>query len=94
MIRHIVFFSAKDPKDISAIKEALLTYNDIPSVSKLEVAENSKRDGLSDEIDIVLHAEFESFEAMEKYKQHPIFKAGIDVVRPLRKLRYAVDFEF
>lgn len=93
MIKHIVFFSAKDSKDIPRIKEALLTYQQIPYVSKIEIAENSKRDGLSNEIDIVLYAEFESFEAVEGYKKHPIFLAGIEVVRPLRRLRYAVDFE-
>ncbi|MZR30693.1 Dabb family protein [Sneathiella litorea] len=93
MIKHIVFFSAKHPENIPVIKEAFSKYRDIPSVSKIEVSENSKRDGLSDDIDIVLYVEFESVEALEEYKRHPIYKAGTDTVRPLRKLRFVVDFD-
>lgn len=91
MIRHIVFFSAKDPKDIPVIKETLLGYRAIPSIAKLEVSENSKCDQIANDIDVVLYAEFASFEDMEAYKQHPIYQEGIKIVRPLRELRFAAD---
>lgn len=91
MIRHIVFFSAKDPKHVPLIRETLLGYRAIPSVAKLDVAENCKRDSLSNEVDIVLYAEFASFEDLETYKQHPLYQAGIEIVRPLRDVRVVAD---
>ena len=93
MIRHIVFFSAKDKKDIPLIRETLAGYCEIPSVAKIEVAENRKCDGIANDIDVVLYAEFESQEALEAYKQHPIYQAGTDIVRPIRELRFAADIE-
>jgi len=93
MIKHIVFFSAKDQKDIPVIKEALLGYRNIPSVSNLEVHENLKKDDDSSEIDIILTVEFESLEDMDEYKKHPIFKEGINTIRPLRNLRFVADFK-
>lgn len=94
MIRHIVLFSAKEPQYVSIIKNTLGTYINIPSVYKLEVAENSKQDNLSSEIDIILNIEFKSQEDLEAYKQHEIYKQGIDIIRPLRDKRYVVDYEF
>ena len=94
MIRHIVFFSAKEPQYIPIIKETLLSYRDIPSILKLEVQENIKQDSLSSEIDIILYAEFESLASLQEYKNHPIYKNGIKIIRPLRELRYVVDSEF
>jgi quinol monooxygenase YgiN len=92
MIKHIVFFSAKDPQDIPVITRTLLAYRAIPSVLKLEVAENLKCDGVSNEVDIVLYAEFASKEDLEAYKAHPLYQEGIRTVRPLRELRYCADF--
>lgn len=92
MIQHIVFFSAKEPQHLPLIKETLLGYSQIPGVLKLRVQENLKRDALSNEIDLVLLAEFESLEALHEYKKHPLYLQGIEIIRPLRNLRYAVDF--
>lgn len=93
MIRHIVFFSARDPADVDLIVDTLRTYIDIPEVLSLEVERNARCDSLSDDIDVVLHACFASAEALERYKQHPLYHAGIDVVRPIRLLRHVVDYE-
>ena len=92
MIRHIVFFSAVDPADVPRIVEALGRYRDIPSVSRLEVAANEKRDALSGDIDVVLHVEFETEADLAAYKAHPIYAAGTAVVRPLRGLRHVADY--
>jgi hypothetical protein len=56
------------------------------------VAENLKCDDVSNEIDIVLVAEFASLEDLEAYKAHPLYQEGIRTVRPLRELRFSADF--
>jgi quinol monooxygenase YgiN len=93
MIRHIVLFSAKDPADIETIAAALRQLVEIPHASRLEVARNSRRDGLSAEIDLVVYAEFPDYAALDRYKAHPLYADCIAAVRPKRELRIAVDFE-
>lgn len=93
MIRHIVLFSAKDPKDLAIIKAGLELLHGIPGSHNFQVAYNSKRDGLSKEIDVIVYGEFDSYEALDAYKAHPLYQDSIDVVRPLREHRFAVDFE-
>ena len=93
MIRHIVSFSAKDKKDISAIKDGLSMLGDIPGMQHFSVQENMKLDKISPEtMDVVLYAEFESVETLEAFKQHEIYAQCIDVVRPLRDKRIVLDF--
>lgn len=92
MIRHIVFFSAKDAADIPRIQKALARLGNIPESVHFEVALNSKHDAISSEVDIVVYAEFQDYEALERYKQHPEYHEAIRVVRPLRELRLAADF--
>jgi Stress responsive A/B Barrel Domain len=86
MIRHIVLFSAKDPAEVETIQTALSRLAEIPDARLLEVARNSKRDGLSADIDLVVYS------ALERYKAHPLYAETIAVVRPRRELRIAVDF--
>lgn len=93
MIRHIVLFSAKDPADLEAVKKGLDILRDIPGSHHFEVVYNSKRDGLSKEIDVIVYGEFADMAALEAYKAHPLYQKSIDVVRPLRDHRIAVDFE-
>jgi hypothetical protein len=93
MIRHIVMFSAKDPAEIDTIQAALARLARIPDASRLEVARNARRDGLSSEIDLVVYGEFEDWAALDRYKAHPLYAEAIAVVRPRRELRFAVDYE-
>ncbi|NBO19088.1 MAG: Dabb family protein [Proteobacteria bacterium] len=93
MIRHIVFFSAKDAQDIARMEQGLSLLAQIPECLHFEVSRNSKRDGLSQEIDLVVYAEFADYEALARYKQHANYQESIRLVRPLRELRLAVDFE-
>ena len=92
MIRHIVFFSAKNPADIDFIIQTLSGYAKIPGVQDFEVGRNRKVDGLGNEVDVILHACFESEEALAAYKAHPIYLDGITKVRPIRELRIAADY--
>jgi quinol monooxygenase YgiN len=92
MIRHIVFFSAKNGQDIDAIKNGLEALANIPHAQTFEVSLNRKHDPISDVIDVVVYAEFADDEALEAYRSHPIYKDTIKVVRPLRELRFSADF--
>ena len=93
MIRHIVFFSARNPADIDRILEGLRTLQDIPHASLLEVRRNVRTDQLSGEVDVVVYGEFADQAALDAYKAHPLYEKSISIVRPLRELRIAADIE-
>ena len=94
MIRHIVFFSAADPKDIEAIQDGLMMLKDIPEAQHFEVGRNIKSDAISGpKIDVVVYAEFADEAALAAYKANPIYDACIARVRPMREMRIAADFE-
>jgi len=93
MLRHIVFFSARNPDDLETIEQALWELAKIPMARHLEVKRNIRRDQLSGEVDIVVYGEFEDAAALEAYKADPIYAEAIRVVRPLRDLRIAADVE-
>ena len=93
MIRHIVFFTAKDPKDRDTILDGLKLLAEIPHLESFEVGQNQKLDRISKEgPDFVVNAEFASAEALEAYKAHPLYEQSISIVRPLRDMRIAADF--
>jgi quinol monooxygenase YgiN len=91
MIRHIVFFSAKDAKNVEAIREGLSALAQIPHSLKFEVSLNRKSDPLSADVDVVVYAEFADDEAVEAYRAHPVYKESIKVVKPMRELRLSAD---
>ena len=94
MIRHIVFFSAADPKDIQAIQDGLMMLKDIPEAQHFEVGQNIKSDAISGpKIDVVVYAEFADEAALAAYKANPIYDACIARVRPMREMRIAADFK-
>ncbi len=90
-IRHIVFFSAKDKADIPRILAGLQILSGIPHSEFFEVKENTKSDALSDEVDVVVYAEFASAEKLAAYKADPLYAEAIRIVRPLRDIRIAAD---
>ncbi len=91
MIRHIVFFTAKDPKDLPAIHQGLLGLGQIKHSSKFEVTLNTKTDPLSDVVDVVVYAEFENEAALDAYRDDPIYRATTKLVKPLRDMRFSAD---
>jgi hypothetical protein len=92
LIRHIVFFSARDRDDVERVRAGLADLARIPHSSFFEVALNSKVDPMSDEIDVVVYAEFADQAALAAYKAHPLYAATTARVRPLRELRFSADF--
>ncbi|PBB22622.1 Dabb family protein [Mesorhizobium sp. WSM4307] len=91
MIRHIVFFSARRKEDVEAVRTGLLALGKIPHSSFFEVTLNTKVDPLSDEIDVVVYAEFADDAALAAYKAHPLYAQTTAKVKPLRELRYSAD---
>ncbi len=92
MIRHIVFFSAAEGNDVERVRTGLMELARIPHSQFFEVALNSKVDPLSDEIDVVVYAEFADQAALAAYKAHPLYAETTAKVKPLRELRFSVDF--
>src|SRR6056297_2855857 len=87
MIRHIVFFSAADPKDVDRIREGLMMLADIPHVSNYEVGRNLQSDAIpSERVDLVVYGEFENEAALAAFKAHPIYDQCTARVRPMREL--------
>lgn len=92
MIRHIVFFTARDPADVGRIVEGLSILRDIPHARVLEVARNGRMDQILNAVDVVVYGEFDDEAALAAYKAHPLYAEAIRRVRPLRDLRYAADY--
>lgn len=93
MIRHIVFFTAKDRQNLDAIVEGLELLGQIPHSIHFEVTRNAKVDQLGNDVDVVVYAEFEDEAALAAYKAHPLYAEATKRVRPLREMRYAADFK-
>ncbi|MEO3429217.1 Dabb family protein [Pelagibius sp. CAU 1746] len=93
MIRHIVFFTAKNPQDRETIYEGLSLLLDIPDRRHLEIGRNFGTDRLSPGgPDFIVYGEFEDEAQLSAYKAHPLYEKSIEVVRPLRDKRIAADF--
>ena len=91
MIRHIVFFSVRPGVDVETVRTGLMRLGDIPHSDVFEVMTNTKTDPLSDEIDVVVYAEFADADALAAYKAHPIWAETTAKVRPMREMRYSAD---
>jgi hypothetical protein len=92
VIRHIVFFSARHDVGVERVAEGLRALGAIPGADFFEVALNAKIDPISDEIDIVVYAEFRDEAALKDWKADPLYAETTRNVRPLRELRYSADF--
>lgn len=93
MIRHIVFFTLKNPSETAAIVTKLQRLGTIPGSTLFDVRPNSKADQIGNDIDIVVYSEFPTLAALKAYKKHPTYAEVTAEVRPLRELRFAADIE-
>lgn len=92
MIRHIVFFTAQTG-EIERVRAGLSLLTGNPHASILEIGTNVKSDQLGNEVDLVVYGEFEDEAALAAYKADPVYQASIDIVRPIREIRMAADFD-
>ena len=86
-------FSAKRAEDVPKIQETLTILADIPHVRYLEVGRNMKADRSSSEVDVILYSEFDDENALEAFKQHPLYQESTRRVRPLRETRIVADWD-
>jgi hypothetical protein len=93
MIRHIVFFTAKDSGNAKSIREGLALLTGIPHARRLEIGVNRKSDPISKEVDFVVYGEFDDAAALASYKAHELYAEATRRVRPLRELRLAADYD-
>ncbi len=93
LIRHIIFFTAPSPDKVEAICQGLELLGTIPHSSHFEVRRNSKVDQISNEIDVVVYAEFADAAALAAYKAHPTYAETTRKVQPMRELRFSADIE-
>lgn len=93
MIRHIVFFTIRDPAEIDLAVERLKALGTIPGSTRFEVSRNQKADQIGNDIDIVVYGEFPDIAALHAYKKHPTYAHTTSIVRPMRELRFAADVE-
>lgn len=99
MIKHIVMWRVRESGDPSQgpvnamrVKRALESLNGrIPGLSKLEVGIGPGSGEA--ESGIVLYSEFESVEALERYREHPAHLAVVPIVRSVCTDRRFVDYE-
>lgn len=93
MIRHIVFFSAREAADRQRVRAGLSVLTEIPEARVLEIGENLKSDQLGVVVDFVVYGEFDSEAALAAFKAHPLYQRSIELVRPIRDMRIAADYD-
>jgi len=92
VIRHIVFFTAP-AEELEKVRAGLSILTAIPHARLLEIGTNLKTDQLGTDVDLVVYGEFDDEAALAAYKAHPDYQRSIDLVRPLREMRMAADYE-
>lgn len=100
MIKHIVFFGlAENAEGKSKAENAQKIKSDlenlihlIPGLQRIEVGINHP-DAPSTNHDIVLYSEFENFEALDDYQEHPEHKKVAAFIGKVKTSRAAVDYE-
>ncbi|WP_084368057.1 Dabb family protein [Rhizobium sp. RU36D] len=93
MIRHIVFFSVPDREDLQTVREGLAILTGIPHARHLEIGTSAKSDLFDNSVDLVVYGEFDDEVALAAYRAHPLYQESISIVKPLRELRIAADYE-
>lgn len=101
MIKHYIFWELLEEsqgrnreENALFIKENLESMiGKIPRIRKLEVGLNEKVDPHSQNVDLMLFVEFESYEDLDAYLIHPVHQDVVRKIGPLRKERWAVDYE-
>jgi len=100
MIKHIVFFQLAESaegkskvENAEYIKSSLENLkNFIPEILKIEVGINVPNAPKTD-YDIALYSEFESFDTLDIYQEHPEHKQVAAYIGKVRTSRAAVDYE-
>lgn len=91
MIRHIVFIKIGDKSKAEEIKLVLESLPpQIPEIKHYSVGINEIESDRA--CDICLISEFESYEALKTYNDHPAHVEALGVIRKFATNVYAVDY--
>jgi hypothetical protein len=100
MIKHIVFFGLAENAEgksklenaqiVKASLENLIHF--IPEIKKIEVGINIPN-ATKTNFDIALNSEFDSFEAIDIYQEHPEHKKVASYIAKVYVSRAAVDYQ-
>lgn len=94
MIKHVVMWKFKENEEENW-KKFLIGLNSlkdiIPEIKNMETGVNVNP---KNEYDAILISEFENFEDLEKYKNHPEHIKVSNLCKAIRVDRQAIDYEF
>lgn len=101
MVKHIVMFKFLDSAEGRSKRENVSIAADmlrnlqgkIPQLLKSEVKVNSE-DANPDNYDLVLVADYQSWEDLHAYIVHPLHKAVGEFMKGVRESRACVDYEY
>ncbi|WP_319517187.1 Dabb family protein [uncultured Martelella sp.] len=93
MIRHIVFFSVPEGGDADAVEAGLSILTENPHATVLEIGRNARSDLYDEKVDFIVYGEFTDEAALAAYRAHPLYEKSTSLVRPLREMRIAADFD-
>lgn len=92
MITHIVLWKLHRLQDVPAMQAQLASLAEtVPGIQKLSVGVPASPEGPMAHIS--LYSEFQSWEDLETYKQHPAHLKVVDFIKPLVRERMASDYE-
>ncbi|WP_176083423.1 Dabb family protein [Martelella sp. HB161492] len=92
MIRHIVFFSVPEGGDADKVEAGLSILTQNPHARLVEIGRNQRSDLYGNEVDFVVYAEFDDEAALDAYRAHPLYDKSTSIVKPMREMRIAADF--
>ena len=99
MIRHVVIWRLKEDakpagqiKDIELIRHIVAGLRDvIPGLLRLDLGINQL--AIPDSADLLLYSEFESWQSLQEYEEHPLHSNLRALIGPLRAERRVVNYE-
>ena len=91
MIRHVIFIRINDKSKAENIKSTLDSLPpQIPEIKRYDVGINEIESDRA--CDVCLISEFESYETLKIYNDHPAHVAALGVIRQHATQVYAVDY--
>ena len=92
MIKHIVMWKLKNPRDAAPFKARLDSCKGlVPGMREFEVA--VRTEGLEANVDVVLVSAFDDRAALQAYLEHPVHVEVSAVLGGLRESRTVLDYE-
>ena len=92
MIKHIVMWKLRNPRDAAKFKAQLDSCQGlVPGMREFEVA--VRTEGLEANVDVVLVSAFDDRAALQAYLEHPVHVEVSAVLGGLRESRTVLDYE-